>query len=80
MKKNSVSSPSSSQPCQQQEGSFVPISVLPAEPVVKSTSVAPTVIGIVKGVRISLRTGLKITLCEVSVKDMIEIINMINPL
>ena len=80
MKKNSLSVSSSNQQCCQQEGSFVPISVLPAEPSIKNTSVAPIVVGIVKGVRISLRKGIKITLCEVSVKDMIEIINLINPL
>ena len=77
MKKNSLSVPSSRWSSSRSESSFIPISVLPAEPA--ENNVAPPAC-IVKGVKISLRNGMRITLGEISGKDMIEIITLINPL
>ena len=77
IKKNSLSVHSTRQPSRRSESSFVPISVLPAEPV--ENNVVP-IACIVKGVKISLKNGMKITIDEINGKDMIEIITLINPL
>ena len=70
MKKNSLSVPCASRSSRRSESSFIPISVLPAER--GGHTVAP-IACIVKGVKISLRNGMRITLDEISGKDMIEI-------
>ena len=75
MKKNALSIPSTRRSSRRSEFSFIPISVLPADPV--ENNVSP-IAGIVKGVKISLRNGMRITLDEISGKDMIEIITLIN--
>ena len=77
IKKNSLSVPSTRQSIRHSESSFVPISVLPAD--AADNNEVPTAC-IVKGVKISLRNGMRITLDEISGKDMIEIITLINPL
>jgi hypothetical protein len=72
MQSNSYSGSLSKQSSRQRETSFIPLSVMPS-----ANNVVPTV-SIVKSVKISLRNGLKITLGEISGKDMIEIITLIH--
>ena len=80
IKKNSLSVPSTRHSIRHSESSFVPISVLAAEAAeAVDNNVVPTAC-IVKGVKISLRNGMRITLDEISGKDMIEIITLLNPL
>jgi hypothetical protein len=72
MKKNPLSVPSSKQSSRQSGPSFVPVSVLSSEPLNKNTPVALTGVNVIKGVKISLRNGMKTTMGEISGKNMIQ--------
>jgi hypothetical protein len=78
MKDNSIPSPKPQQKNEVTATSFIPVKILAS-----SSSVAQpaygTVSGILKGVNISLPNGMKVSIHEISGRDMIEIIHSFSP-
>lgn len=83
MKKQSIPLPKSVHKRQQKKGvpsaSFVPVSILPSALPVNEHLPSLSVGGILKGVSISLSTGMKVSIKEINGRDMIEILHSFNP-